>query len=84
MAAPIPSLAQNAVLVESTPMPEGAEQVRGYDFRVGQPVDYHAILQAFKTSGFQATNFGLAVERVNEMVCTHSSLAMTSSFISFL
>ena len=62
---------QNAVLVRSEPMPKGSTVVRGYEFGgVGSQVDYHAMLQAYKTTGFQATNFGLAVDIVNEMVVT--------------
>ena len=87
MAAPcnttVPALAQEAVLVASEPMPEGAEKVRGYEFQMGKPVDYHALLQAFTTSGFQATNFGLAVKRINEMVivigCSVHSQTLLSS-----
>ena len=41
-------------------------QVKGYDFNKG--VDYHALLQSYKYSGFQATNFGLAVEEINKMI----------------
>ena len=41
-------------------------QVAGYDFNKG--VDYHALLQSYKYSGFQATNFGLAVEEINKMI----------------
>ena len=41
-------------------------QVKGYDFNQG--VDYHALLQSYKYSGFQATNFGLAVEEINKMI----------------
>ena len=41
-------------------------QVKGYDFNEG--VDYHALLQSYKYSGFQATNFGLAVEEINKMI----------------
>lgn len=40
--------------------------VKGYDFNQG--VDYHKLLQSYRTSGFQATNFGLAVEEINRMV----------------
>ena len=60
---------QEAVLVKSGPMPpEFSTQVKGYEFERGAPVDYHALLQSFRTSGFQATNFGLAVEQINKMV----------------
>ena len=62
-----PSLAQDAVLVRSDPMPEGSVEVKGYEWSNGQ-VDYHALLSSYLTSGFQATNFGLAVEQINDMV----------------
>lgn len=41
-------------------------KVSGYDFNQG--INYHALLQTFLTTGFQATNFGLAVEQINDMV----------------
>ena len=40
--------------------------VKGYDFNDG--IDYHKLLQSYRTSGFQATNFGIAVEVINKMV----------------
>jgi len=62
----VPDLAAGAVLASSDEMPEGSEKVAGYDFNKG--VDYHALLQSYKYSGFQATNFGLAVEEINKMI----------------
>ena len=47
-------------------MPEGSETVRGYDFNNG--LDYHELLRSYKRSGFQALNFGKAVEEINKMV----------------
>jgi hypothetical protein len=41
-------------------------QVRGYDFDKG--VDYDGLFASLKTTGFQATNFGLAVDEINRMV----------------
>ncbi|XP_078545330.1 deoxyhypusine synthase isoform X2 [Lissotriton helveticus] len=61
-----PSIAQEAVLKRSSPLPESTPQVRGYDFNQG--VDYHALLQSFYTTGFQATHFGQAVREVNAMI----------------
>ncbi|XP_014666528.1 PREDICTED: deoxyhypusine synthase-like [Priapulus caudatus] len=61
-----PCIAQQAVLVKSEAMPSNAQVVRGYDFSNG--VDYHALLQSYLTVGFQATNFGLAVEEINKMI----------------
>ena len=62
----IPDIAAQAVLAPSGEMPCEKVKVQGYNFDNG--VDYHALLSSFKTSGFQATNFGLAVDRINEMV----------------
>lgn len=53
------------VLIGSDPMPEGSETIKGYDFNEG--VDYHALLSSFSRTGFQATNFGKAVDEVNRM-----------------
>lgn len=66
MASTVPSLAAEAVLVQSEEMPSGSETVRGFDFNAG--VDYHGLLRSYRYSGFQATNFGLAVEEINKMI----------------
>jgi len=62
----VPDIASDAVLVQSEEMPQGSQIVKGYDFNAG--VDHHALLQSYKYSGFQATNFGLAVEEINKMI----------------
>ena len=62
-------LSQAAVLVESEPMPEDAVTIEGHKFGPpGSPVDYDALLGSYLRTGFQATNFGLAVEQINKMV----------------
>nr|KAF6401496.1 hypothetical protein HJG63_009584 [Rousettus aegyptiacus] len=61
-----PAAALAAVLKHSSALPSESAQVRGYDFNRG--VDYRALLEAFGTTGFQATNFGRAVQQVNAMV----------------
>lgn len=61
-----PSSALAAVLKHSSALPPESAQVQGYDFNRG--VDYHALLEAYRTTGFQATNFGRAVQQVNAMV----------------
>ncbi len=38
----------------------------GYDFSNG--VDYEALLETYIFSGFQATNFGLAIQEIKRMV----------------
>jgi deoxyhypusine synthase len=40
----------------------------GYDWNKG--VNYKALLETYRFCGFQATNFGLAVEEINKMVCS--------------
>ena len=67
MAADIPQIAQDAVLVQSGKLPVESVKVQGYDFNNG--VNYHELLKSFRTTGFQATNFGLAVEEIDKMVC---------------
>lgn len=62
----LPSCVAEAVLVPSEEMPAGSVTVCGYDFNQG--IDYRKLLQSYRTTGFQATNFGLAVEEINKMV----------------
>ena len=47
-----------------------ADVVTGYDFNQG--IDHHKLLESYRYSGFQATNFGLAVEQINAMVMHQS------------
>lgn len=62
----VPELAEKAVLVKSSTIPDDTPKVQGYDWSKG--VDYNAILDSYLTSGFQATNFGKAVLEINKMV----------------
>ena len=62
-----PDLAKGAVLQESIKLPDDTPKVLGYDFNRG--VNYSDLLKTYLHSGFQATNFGLAVEEINKMVC---------------
>jgi deoxyhypusine synthase len=58
--------AKSAVLVESLSMPPESVECRGHDFNTqGRSMD--AIMESFVTTGFQATNLGLAAKRVQEM-----------------
>ena len=61
-----PSIATEAVMVQSGQLPVEPVVVKGYDFNKG--VNYDELFNSFKISGFQATNFGLAVEEINKMV----------------
>uniref|UniRef100_F7AU76 Deoxyhypusine synthase n=2 Tax=Ornithorhynchus anatinus TaxID=9258 RepID=F7AU76_ORNAN len=62
----LPLGALAAVLKHSLVVPEESAQVRGYDFNHG--LDYRALLKSYSTTGFQATNFGQAVQQVNAMI----------------
>lgn len=62
----IPSVALEAVLKKSSCALNENEKVQGYEFNNG--IDYHALLSSYKTTGFQATSFGLAVEEINKML----------------
>ncbi|XP_076663932.1 deoxyhypusine synthase isoform X2 [Andrena cerasifolii] len=62
----VPELVKNAVLVHSSPLPTGTPTVKGYDWNEG--IDYHSLFKSYKTSGFQARNFGLAVDEVQRMI----------------
>ncbi len=61
----IPTTTTDAVLVKSVEMPTGSIKIEGYDFNRG--VDHNALLDSFLASGFQASNFGMAVEEINKM-----------------
>ena len=61
-----PALAKDAVLQLSEEMPQDTPKVKGYDFNSG--IHYEELLESYLFSGFQATNFGLAVEEINKMV----------------
>ncbi|KAK2584440.1 hypothetical protein KPH14_006820 [Odynerus spinipes] len=66
----VPQLVKEAVLVHSSPLPSGTPIVKGYDWNRG--IDYHALFESYKHSGFQATNFGLAVDEIKRMLAARS------------
>lgn len=51
---------------DAAPIPDDMPKVRGYDFNQG--VDHRALLQSYLTTGFQATNFGKAIQEINNMI----------------
>lgn len=72
------STAQQNVYVVSEQLPTDTPIVSGVDFNKGRDIDH--ILNAFRTTGFQATNLAKACDRINEMVCafihyTHINIA---------
>lgn len=58
--------AAKAVFMQSKTLPESTPVVQGYDFNNG--IDYHKLFETYLVSGFQATNFGLAVQEINKMI----------------
>lgn len=61
-----PNIAKDAVLQKSSFDLKDATVVKGYDFNKG--VNYEEILKSYSTTGFQATNFGCAVDEINKML----------------
>lgn len=67
-----PGIAKEAVLLPSSKLPDDTPVVSGYDWNQG--IDYNRLFESYLTSGFQATNFGLAVNEINKMVCTNNRI----------
>jgi deoxyhypusine synthase len=67
----IPSVSASAVLGESSSMPEGTPICKGVDFgKANEAVENDMLsemMKAFRHTGFQATNLGLAVEQIHQM-----------------
>lgn len=59
-------ISKEAVLLASKKLPEDTSKVIGYDFNEG--VNFEKLLSSYINSGFQATNFGKAVEEVKKMI----------------
>nr|XP_023018904.1 probable deoxyhypusine synthase [Leptinotarsa decemlineata] len=66
MAGPSSLSLNDAVLKKTSNISPLKEKVSGYDWSHG--LDYNKILQSYLHTGFQATNFGLAVEEINKMI----------------
>lgn len=65
-AAAEPQMAKDAVLTKSEKLPDVTPTVKGHEWNNG--INYDLLLGSYLHSGFQATNFGLAVEEINKMV----------------
>jgi len=59
------SAAEN-IFLYSAPVSEDAVKVQGYEFNNG--IDFHAMMDTFKSSGFQATNLYEAMEIIKQIV----------------
>lgn len=55
-----------ALYTKSTENFDDKPVVAGYEFDQG--LDYEKLMKSLTTTGFQATNFGLAVDQINQMV----------------
>ena len=67
----IPSVSASAVLGESSSMPEDTPVCKGLEFGIENSNNdddmLSQLMQAFRHTGFQATNLGLAVEQIQQM-----------------
>lgn len=65
----IPSVSASAVLGESSTLPESTPKCKGVIFNAIAPEKdmLDQIMEAFKTTGFQATNLGMAVDQIKKM-----------------
>ncbi|CAG0882150.1 unnamed protein product [Cyprideis torosa] len=69
--------AESIVFMKSEPLPGSTPKVQGYDFNDG--IDHHKLLSSYRLSGFQATNFGKAVEEILKMLeCRDTPLDKTN------
>ena len=73
----LPKIVKESILMKSKDMPANSQKVVGYDFNNG--VDYRKLLESYAISGFQATNFGLAVEEINKMVSQQTHFPFSTS-----
>ncbi|CAD7925814.1 unnamed protein product [Amoebophrya sp. A120] len=63
----IPVALAEAVLVESVDL-TGKPVTKGYDFNNPGPVEYEKLLDSYLQSGFQAQNYGKAVQEIRRML----------------
>ncbi|XP_012061399.1 PREDICTED: probable deoxyhypusine synthase [Atta cephalotes] len=68
------ALAKSAVLISSNSLSPYTTPVKGYDFNKG--INYHELFTTMASCGFQATNFGLAIDEVNRMLHQRNILLM--------
>ncbi|KAF8820427.1 deoxyhypusine synthase [Cardiosporidium cionae] len=62
----LPQLPREAVLVDSQPLEKNVLPVCGINF--DEDVSLDSLCKSFLTSGFQATNLGLAIEEIRRMI----------------
>ena len=57
--------ATGAVLIQSESLPDNTPIVEGFSYN---EINYDDLFTSYLTTGFQATNLGLAIQRINEML----------------
>lgn len=67
-----PSIAKDAVLCESEQLPKDTPIIKGFEWNNG--INHEELLNSYLHSGFQATNFGKAVQELNKMVYKNALL----------
>ncbi|XP_065217353.1 probable deoxyhypusine synthase isoform X2 [Planococcus citri] len=77
----VPQALKDAVLVQSARLPAYTPVVRGYEWNEG--VDYANLLKSFERCGLQATNFGLAVKEINDMIFCRNKDDVESDYADF-
>ncbi|KAL1924515.1 uncharacterized protein VTP21DRAFT_4169 [Calcarisporiella thermophila] len=60
-----PTLAAQAVLVQSEPMPDDAVPISGPDFN--HPLSFSELLRSYERIGFQASSLGKAIDIIKQM-----------------
>jgi deoxyhypusine synthase len=63
----VPSISASAVLGESSEMPPGSIECRGHNFDDTEHNNICSIIESMKTTGFQATCLGEAVEQIQRL-----------------
>jgi len=80
----VPEATTAAVLSKSESLPDDTPIVQGYGFE-DDVTDYDALFASYAKTGFQATNFGKAIDIVNDMVsCLLNNMNNRLSGCSFL
>lgn len=82
MASNEPQIAKEAVLAASSKLPDDTPVVSGYDWNNG--INYDQLLGTYINSGFQATNFGKAVNEINKMVRNTTLITISYTLYYFV
>ncbi|XP_017769123.1 PREDICTED: probable deoxyhypusine synthase [Nicrophorus vespilloides] len=75
----VPKVTEDAVLKRTENCSLLKETVKGYDWNQG--INYSELLKSYLHTGFQATNFGLAVEEINKMLKKRDEKLSEESYV---